>query len=120
MSDLESALEWQLRALKINGYEREHRAFDERRWRLDFAWPDRKIGVEIQGGTRGFYQMQKDKAGIPRRVRVPAGRHQTPDGFEKDCEKHNAHTQAGWRIFLFTAKMVRNGTAIKQIADTLG
>ena len=71
MSDLERTLDFQLKALKIGGYEREYRFDPDRRYRADFAWPTRSLLVEVEGGTRQY------------------GRHNRHEGFEKDCTKYN-------------------------------
>lgn len=62
-------------------YTREYRFDETRRFRLDFAIPSLKIGIEIEGLTR------------------EGGRHQKPIGFMKDCEKYNLAAFNGWRIF---------------------
>lgn len=62
----------------------------ERLWRADFAWPDQKLLVEIEGGIwmRG------------------GGGHSHPMGIEKDIEKHNAAVALGWRLIRVTDKML--------------
>jgi very-short-patch-repair endonuclease len=82
----------QLRAAKI-AFVREHRFHPERKWRFDFAVPDLRVAIEIEGGT------------------WIAGRHTTGSGFAKDCAKYNAATLLGWRVLRFTTDMVRTGEA---------
>lgn len=82
--------------------EREYRFHPKRRWRFDFAWPDEKLAVEVEGGQWVI------------------GRHQQPEGFEKDMEKYNAAVLAGWRVLRFTGKMVQDGTAVAIIKEALG
>lgn len=60
---------------------RELRFHPTRRWRFDFAWPDQKLAVEIDG----------------------RGRHQTVTGVRGDCEKHNEAVRLGWRVLRFPA-----------------
>ncbi len=60
-----------------------------RHWRADFAWPDKKVLVEVDGG------------------KYIRGRHQRPQGFEDDLEKMNAATILGWRVLRFTPDMLR-------------
>jgi len=52
-SDLERAFETYWRVLATDAKEpvREHVFHDDRGWRLDFAWPSRRVAVEMQGGT---------------------------------------------------------------------
>ncbi len=48
-SALEELFAFQCKALKLPAPCREI-VFCERKWRLDFAWPDIKLAVEIEGG----------------------------------------------------------------------
>jgi len=59
----------------------EFRFHPGRRWRFDFAWPDRKVALEVEGGAFAH------------------GRHTRGAGFRNDLEKYNAATAAGWRVF---------------------
>jgi very-short-patch-repair endonuclease len=77
--------------------ETEFRFHPGRKWALDFAWPDQKVGVEIEGGTR------------------LGGRHNRHDGFEADAEKYNEAAIMGWLILRFTTDMVEKGTAIDTV-----
>lgn len=60
----------------------------DRKWRLDFAWPDLLIGVELDGGVR-YYRTEK------------MGRHQRASGIAGDNEKRNAAVELGWDLFVF-------------------
>lgn len=62
-------------------WEREFRFCRQRRFRFDFAMPDLKIAVEIDG----------------------RGRHQTVSGVRLDCEKGNLAIRLGWKVFHFPA-----------------
>ena len=101
LSRLEETFALHLKAKKITGFEREYRFDDKRRWRVDFAWPELKIAVEIEGGT------------------YTQGRHNRGNGFENDCEKYNALTEQGWSLFRYTGAMVKSGEALKQIERIL-
>ena len=59
----------------------EYKFHPKRRWRLDRAWPEHKVAVEIEGGL------------------YKGGRHQTLVGFTNDCEKYNAAAMLGWRVY---------------------
>lgn len=61
----------------------EHRFHPSRRWRFDFAWPERKVAVEIDGGVW---------------IR---GRHNHPTGYLADMEKLNAAAEAGWAVYRY-------------------
>ncbi len=72
-----------------------------RKWRFDYAWPDRQIAVEIEGGiwTRGAH------------VR---GGH-----FMSDMEKYNEAARLGWRLFRFTPTQYKNGHVFSLMKDIL-
>lgn len=59
-----------------------------RQWRADFAWPDKKLLVEIEGGVFG------------------KSRHTSGTGYTEDCHKYNAATCAGYRVLRFTGTML--------------
>lgn len=65
----------------------EYRFHPERKWRLDYAWPDARVGVEVNGNAWGV------KGG---------GRH----GKAADLEKMNAAQALGWAVFQFTPQML--------------
>ena len=58
----------------------EHRFHPTRRWRFDWAFLDRLVALEVEGGV---WQQ---------------GRHTRGSGFVKDIEKYNAAAALGWRI----------------------
>lgn len=60
----------------------QYRFHPTRRWRFDFAWPDRKVAVEIDG-----------------LVQSGRGRHQTVQGVLGDAEKQEAALRAGWLVY---------------------
>lgn len=73
----------------------EYRFNPKRRWRCDFAWPNLKIALEVEGG---IFQI---------------GRHNRPVGFTKDIEKYNDLALRGYRLFRFTPSQMRNGEALE-------
>jgi hypothetical protein len=90
----------------------EYKFDDKRKWRFDFAWPKYKVALEIEGATFGrqvicnycnkkVYGVTKNGGTYPIRI---GGRHTSGVGFEKDCEKYNAATLAGWRVLRFPTK----------------
>lgn len=80
---------------------REHKFALPRKWRFDFAWPDRKLAVEIEGGI------------------YSGGRHTRGKGYEADMEKYNAASRLGWTIMRFTTKQAKNGFALNTIEPLL-
>lgn len=79
------------------------KAFNGRLWRFDFAWPEFKVAVEIEGlaVTR-----------LEGRL-VVLGRHASIDGFREDCEKYNTAALLGWSVLRFEQKLVKPGKALE-------
>ena len=70
---------------------REYRFAPPRRWRFDFAWPDHKLAVEIEGIT------------------YEGGRHQRVEGFIADCHKYEVALMAGWRVYRVPGQWIAQG-----------
>jgi hypothetical protein len=70
--------------------ERHLKSKRSKRYRLDFAHPISRIGIEIQGGVYN------------------RGRHVTGSGYERDCRKYNLAYTSGWTIFLLTSAMAKD------------
>lgn len=84
--------EFETRLLQLSDLpqpESEYSFHPERKWRFDFAYPDKRLAIEIEGGTWSH------------------GRHSRPLGFSADCEKYNEATVLGWRVLRFTSDMLR-------------
>lgn len=94
-------LAFQIKAAELPSPECEYKFFPGRKWRADFAWPDKMLIVEYDGGI------------------YSRGRHVRGKGFELDCEKFNAATLAGWRVLRFTRKHVESGMALMCIEMAL-
>ena len=78
-----------------------HERVRGRKWRCDFAWPDRRLIVEVEGGV------------------YTQGRHTRGSGFTKDLEKYNALTEAGWKVLRFSRREVTSGEALNVIQRVL-
>lgn len=81
--------------------ETEHRFHDKRKWRLDFAWPALKIGVEVQGGGRG------------------RGRHHRNEGYRRDCEKLAFAVMEGWKLIYVVPEQIKSGEALHWITELI-
>lgn len=82
---LEEALCLYLKSRNI-AFEREYYFFPGRRWRFDFAFVDRKIAIEIEGGI------------------FVGGGHNRGVKYTGNCEKYNAAMLKGWKLIRFTTK----------------
>jgi len=98
MSKLEEDFAFQLHAMKLLPANREYRFHDKRRWRFDFAWPEQKLAVEIEGGV------------------WTNGRHTRGAGFIADSEKYNTAALLGWKVLRFHGGAVKDGSAVNTIA----
>src|ERR1700733_12210451 len=96
----EEAFAMHCRAYGLNP-EREYRFHAERKWRFDFAFPAKKVGVEIEGGT------------------WTSGRHSRGTGYENDLNKYNAAVRDGWMVLRFSTRMATSGEAIREVAIVL-
>ena len=106
-SQLEAILDAQIALADLPAPEREYR-FCDRRWRLDFSWPERHIAAEVDGGT--WMQTTRGRsAGYAHPARMKA-----------DNEKRNAARAMGWRVFQFTGQQVEQGEALEVLRCVLG
>lgn len=67
-------------------FEKEYYFHPKRRWRFDYAIPEYKIAIEIEGA---IYKQ---------------GRHTRGNGFQQDMYKYNNATLLGWKVFRFSYK----------------
>jgi very-short-patch-repair endonuclease len=81
--------------------QREYRFLLGRKFRFDFAIPDAKLAIEIEGGI------------------WTGGRHTRGAGYEKDLEKYNLAAMLGWKVLRFTPQMVHSGAAIDMVKEAL-
>lgn len=81
--------------------ETEVRFHPSRRWRFDYAWSDKRVAVEIEGGAWS------------------GGRHTRGSGFIKDMQKYNEATRLLWQVYRFTPQQLRSGEAQAYIKEVL-
>lgn len=92
------------RSFKLPAFHRNHRFALSigREWRLDFAWPEWMLAVEIEGL-------------VVRRIGgmlITTGRHVSAEGFREDCVKYASAAILGWTVLRFEQSMVTKGEAI--------
>jgi hypothetical protein len=81
----------------------EHEFHPVRKWKFDFAWPEFKIALEVEGVLPG-----------------EGGRHQRASGYEGDCSKYSEASLLGWTVLRATPRMVRAGEAWGWLDRALG
>lgn len=74
---------------------------DGRRWRFDFAFPDDRVAVEVQGGI--FIQ----------------GRHSRGAALLKEWEKLNHAAMLGWRVMYCQPKDICTMDMVRQIKTAI-
>lgn len=80
---------------------REFRFHPVRRWRFDYAIPQYKIAIEIDGGVWTY------------------GRHNRSSGYIADMEKFNAAASLGWVVLKFTPDDKYKSKTIDIIKSTI-
>lgn len=81
--------------------QREFRFHPDRKFRFDYAWPERKVAVEMNGGIWM-------KGG---------GAHSRPTNIKRDMEKNTLAAVLGWRILSYEPRRILD--AIPEIAEAL-
>ncbi len=84
ISRLERELLFRLKVAGLPLPEPEYRFHPDRKWRFDFAYPEKKIAIECEGGVWN------------------RGRHTRGRGFIADCEKYNAAAIMGWKVIRYS------------------
>jgi hypothetical protein len=104
ISHLEAEMLLIIRAYKLeNGLIREYKFHPERKWLIDFSWPDKKIGIEVHGGIwNGKF-----------------GGHTSGLGRMRDMEKMNEAKILGWTIIEVASNHIKNGQAIDWLRKLL-
>lgn len=79
-----------------------------RNYRFDFAWPEKLLAVEVDGGR---WLVRRGKDGVP----IPVGRH----NHLEDYRKRNLAARLGWRMMSFMPEQIRSGEAVQEIRSCL-
>ena len=100
-SPLEILLAQQMKFAGLPEPEREYRFAPPRRYRADFAYPNKMLLIEVEGvvWTNGAH------------VR---GKHCT-----SDCSKYNLAATMGFRVLRFTGEMIKSGLALRTIEEVM-
>lgn len=101
MSELEDWFARQLQGAGLPSPVREHVFAAPRKFRFDFAYPDLRIAVEIEGGV------------------FVGGRHTRGKGFEVDLQKYNIAQLLGWSVLRFSHSFIKSGEAARMTAQLI-
>lgn len=85
------------------GMVEQYRIAPGRRFKWDFAWPEKKTAIELHGGLWTY------------------GAHSRPAGVQRDMTKANVATLAGWRVLYFSTDDLEDDpeTVIAQVRKAL-
>lgn len=100
-SPLQAALEFQMKAAKLPEPVPEYKIVPNRKFRWDYAWPDLKLAVEVNGG-----------------IWVQSG-HSSGTGIARDAEKLNLAVLEGWRVLVFTKDPIKDGRALRWLTEAI-
>lgn len=92
----------------------EYRFHPTRRWRFDYAWPDRLVALEREGGK---FTVVRCECGRKRTVFV--SRHHDRDGLERDAIKYATAAIMGWIVVRVTPRMIESGQAAELVLEAL-
>lgn len=95
-SELEEQLKLQLKLSGLLDFIPQHQPLLPRKWSLDFALPDRKLAVEVQGMV-----------------------HRIKDKFRRDIEKRAELMLNGWRVLEVDGEAIKDGRALVWIKRLL-
>jgi hypothetical protein len=70
-----------------------------RRWKADFAWPDAKVIVEVEG------------------IYGAKSRHRTASGYHEDCNKYNVAGRLGYTVLRYTSRHLSTDEGAKAAAE---
>lgn len=76
-------------------------AAPERKWSADFAWPEEKVLLEVEGGAWS------------------GGRHTRGSGYLEDMSKYNNAALRGYRLFRCTPQKLCNPETIELVKKAL-
>lgn len=80
----------------------EYKFHPTRKWLFDFAWPEQKVALEIEGGA------------------WTGGRHTRGKGYESDCAKYSEAAVLGWKVLRVTTGMLERGACWPWLDKTIG
>lgn len=92
-------LDLQCRFAQLAIPQAEYRFHPTRKWRFDFAWPQVRLAVEVNGGA----------------FAAAGGRHTRGAGFRSDAEKLSEAAILGWRVIHVLPEQIRSGLALELV-----
>jgi hypothetical protein len=81
----------------------EHRFHPDRKWRFDFAWPEHRVALEVEGGVwvRG------------------GGRHNRGSGYLRDMAKYNEAARLGWVVVRTIPSKLAKPATVRMVREVI-
>lgn len=98
----ELALDAAIRAAGLPEPVKQYQFCPTRKWRADFAYPDQRVLIEVEGGI------------------WTQGRHVRGQGYINDIEKYTTAALMGFTVVRLAPEHIENGIAIAWIRQALG
>jgi hypothetical protein len=86
-----------------------------RQWRFDYAWPEYRVALEIEGGVFGRMITGLDGEDY----RVVQSRHTDPIGMTEDAVKYNQAAILGWIVLRATDHLIRDRRILEHVLAAL-
>lgn len=96
-SAIEEEMALQIKTSDLPPPVRQYRYLPDRRYRADFAWPDKRLSLEVDGAV-----------------------HRIKGSFAAGFERDFLLKRAGWMVIHVGRAQVKNGDALKWITEMLG
>jgi len=96
---------------------KEFRFHPTRLWRFDYAIPEKRIAIEVEGGVYKKRRYISKRTG--EMITTVGGRHNSAEGFLGDMEKYNAAALLGWRVFRAQPSDLLTNATINTIKEAI-
>lgn len=91
--------------------EQEYKFHPERKWRFDFAYPEVKLAIEVEGGIYG--QGKRCPTCKQRKLL----NHGSISGIKRDLDKYNEATRLGWAVLRYPPDWLNKPETIDAIEE---
>lgn len=88
-----------------------------RLWRFDYAIPELRIAIEVEGGA--FRKRKYTDKRTGELITTIGGRHNSAVGFLGDIEKYNSAALLGWRIFRVTPENLLKTETLEMLKQAI-
>jgi len=95
------------KARKMEAPIKEYKVFPDRRFRIDYCWPDIMLAIELEGGIYPHYRIITNQStGKKERILSTVGGHTSGKGYESNLYKYNRMAVDGWTLLRYPPKKI--------------